>query len=222
MQFGLELEHGWNVEARMDEARDRVRSALLLIPGSLERGRQFGNSTHGDREVAGVSVDNVTGRFVADANLVQAQRVGFLGAGGTHSDSVLLCVRGSRGESEGLDGDDVLAIRDGLVHASSGPSKVGGPFATAGHTLLLVDVACQTAVRVEIIVETVRGSWIAESDKVLERRNLELRAGQKEGRVPCKVATFLEKVGLEVGLVGLARFSKGNREGEMGRAEADT
>lgn len=158
---------------------------------------------------------------VPGAYTVQAQSIRLFATCRSDSHGIMLGVRCSRGKGEGVDRDDILTVRDGLVHASSSPSEVGSPLASTRDTLLLVDVASQTTVGVKVVVKAVGRGGVAKRHQILERRHLELRAGKQESGMPGKMTPLFEKVELEVVLDSLTRLAQGDGEGKMGRAIAN-
>lgn len=149
------------------------------------------------------------------------------GAGGAHQ---LLAVGIARdhpqrldlaGAQHRLDAQDLFAVAALLLEVAGDPAQVVVELHPAGIEGAQVDEVDQAIVLVQVVDEGIRAGGVAQGHQVLEEGDLQLALRHQGVAVPAVVALLVQEQHFQ-GALRLGPFLEGNRQRDIGRAEADT
>lgn len=149
------------------------------------------------------------------------------GAGGAHQ---LLAVGVARDHPQRLDlagaqhrlnAQDLFAVAALLLEVAGDPAQVVVELHPAGIEGAQVDEVDQAIVLVQVVDEGIRAGGVAQGHQVLEEGDLQLALRHQGVAVPAVVALLVQEQHFQ-GALRLGPFLEGNRQGDIGRAEADT
>lgn len=137
-------------------------------------------------------------------------------------------VHGVCGIFDGRYSNNLLVELDQVAKEGRAPSQVVFVFHAGWQESAQVGKVDQSVLLVEVVEERKLGARITERGQVLDKGNLHLGAGQQHAGVPSKSVLLLDKehlggraVGTQL-LAALHGIVQSNRNGQTGRAKADT
>lgn len=116
---------------------------------------------------------------------------------------------------------DLFAVAALLLEVAGDPAQVVVELHPAGIEGAQVDEVDQAIVLVQVVDEGIRAGGVAQGHQVLEEGDLQLALRHQGVAVPAVVALLVQEQHFQ-GALRLGPFLEGNRQGDIGRAEADT